>query len=59
VSLTGAAWPDIVVGLAIAALLGASAIGIIRQALAVPQPALRRPREHTRTRWQTASVTGA
>ena len=38
VSLTGAAWPDILVGLAIAALFGASAVSVIREALAVPQP---------------------
>jgi Co/Zn/Cd efflux system component len=38
VSLTGAAWPDILVGLAIAALFGVSAAGVIREALAVPQP---------------------
>jgi cation diffusion facilitator family transporter len=38
VSLTGAAWPDILVGLAIAALFGASAVSMIREALAVPQP---------------------
>jgi cation diffusion facilitator family transporter len=38
VSLTGAAWPDILVGLAIAALFGVSAVSVIREALAVPQP---------------------
>jgi Co/Zn/Cd efflux system component len=32
VALTGSAWPDIVVGLAIAALFGASAVEIIRKA---------------------------
>jgi Co/Zn/Cd efflux system component len=32
VALTGAAWPDIVVGLGIAALFGASAVEIIRKA---------------------------
>ncbi len=37
VGLTGSAWPDILVGLAIAALFGASAVGVIREALAVPQ----------------------
>jgi Co/Zn/Cd efflux system component len=37
VSLTGAAWPDILVGLAIAALFAASAVSVIREALAVPQ----------------------
>ena len=37
VSLTGAAWPDILVGLAIAALFGVSAVSVIREALAVPQ----------------------
>lgn len=34
VSVTGAAWPDIVVGLAIAGLFGVSAIGVIHGALA-------------------------
>jgi cation diffusion facilitator family transporter len=38
VGLTGSAWPDIVVGLAIAALFGLSAVGVIREALAAPQP---------------------
>lgn len=38
VGLTGSAWPDILVGLAIAVLVGASAVGVIREALAVPQP---------------------
>jgi Co/Zn/Cd efflux system component len=33
VVLTGSAWPDIVAGLAIAALFGSSAAGIIRQAI--------------------------
>ena len=37
VGLTGAAWPDILVGLAIAALFEASAVSVIREALAVPQ----------------------
>jgi cation diffusion facilitator family transporter len=37
VGLTGAAWPDILVGLAIAALFAASAVSVIREALAVPQ----------------------
>jgi len=32
VALTGSAWPDILVGLAIAALFGASAVDVIRQA---------------------------
>jgi Co/Zn/Cd efflux system component len=32
VALTGSAWPDIVVGLGIAALFGASAIEVIRRA---------------------------
>ncbi len=36
VSLSGSAWPDILVGLAIAWLFGASAVGVIRQALAAP-----------------------
>jgi Co/Zn/Cd efflux system component len=34
VSLTGSAWPDIVVGLAIATLFGLSAASVIRQAIA-------------------------
>jgi Co/Zn/Cd efflux system component len=34
VGLSGSAWPDIVVGLAIAALFGLSAVGVIRAALA-------------------------
>jgi Co/Zn/Cd efflux system component len=34
VSLSGSAWPDILVGLAIAALFGLSAVGVIRAALA-------------------------
>jgi Co/Zn/Cd efflux system component len=38
VSLTGSAWPDIAVGLAIAALFALSAAAVIRQALALPQP---------------------
>jgi cation diffusion facilitator family transporter len=38
VGLTGSAWPDILVGLAIAALFGMSAARVIREALAVPQP---------------------
>jgi Co/Zn/Cd efflux system component len=38
VGLTGSAWPDILVGLAIAALFGLSAVGVIRAALAAPQP---------------------
>jgi cation diffusion facilitator family transporter len=38
VGLTRSAWPDILVGLAIAALFGMSAAGVIREALAVPQP---------------------
>jgi Co/Zn/Cd efflux system component len=32
VALTGSAWPDVVVGLAIAALFGASAVDVIRKA---------------------------
>jgi Co/Zn/Cd efflux system component len=39
VGLTGSAWPDIVVGLAIAALFGLSANQVIRQALMRPEPA--------------------
>jgi cation diffusion facilitator family transporter len=38
VGLTGSAWPDILVGLAIAALFGLSAVGVIRAALAALQP---------------------
>jgi Co/Zn/Cd efflux system component len=38
VGLTGSAWPDILVGLGIAALFGFSAAGVIREALAAPQP---------------------
>jgi Co/Zn/Cd efflux system component len=37
VGLTASAWPDIVVGLAIAALFVLSAVAVIRQAVAVPQ----------------------
>jgi cation diffusion facilitator family transporter len=33
VAVSGSAWPDLVVGLAIAALFGQSAVGVIRQAL--------------------------
>jgi Co/Zn/Cd efflux system component len=40
VTLSGSAWPDIVVGLAIAALFGTSAVGIIRAALSARRPAL-------------------
>ena len=40
VTLSGSAWPDIVVGLAIAALFAASAVGIIRNALSARRPAL-------------------
>ena len=40
VMLSGSAWPDIVTGLAIAALFGASAAGIIRRALSARRPAL-------------------
>jgi Co/Zn/Cd efflux system component len=36
VALTGSAWPDIVVGLGIAALFGATAVTVVRQALASP-----------------------
>jgi cation diffusion facilitator family transporter len=38
VGLSGSAWPDILVGLGIAALFGMSAVGVIRDALAPPQP---------------------
>jgi Co/Zn/Cd efflux system component len=37
VSFTASAWPDVAVGLAIAALFGWSALGVIRHALLVPQ----------------------
>jgi cation diffusion facilitator family transporter len=36
---SGSAWPDVVAGLAIAALFGASAVGIIRQAVQACRPA--------------------
>jgi Co/Zn/Cd efflux system component len=39
VGLTGSAWPDILIGLAIAALFALSAVGVIRHALAAAQPA--------------------
>ena len=38
VGWSGSAWPDILVGLAIAALFASSAAGVIRDALAAPQP---------------------
>jgi Co/Zn/Cd efflux system component len=38
VSLSGSAWPDIAVGIGIAALFAQSAVSIVRQALALPQP---------------------
>ena len=38
--LTRSAWPDIVAGLAIAGLFGASAVGILRQALRARRPSL-------------------
>jgi cation diffusion facilitator family transporter len=38
VALAGSAWPDILVGLGIAALFGASAVGVIREALTLPRP---------------------
>jgi Co/Zn/Cd efflux system component len=34
VALSGSAWPDVLVGLAIATLFGWSAVGVIRQAVA-------------------------
>jgi len=37
VGLTGSAWPDIAVGLAIASLFGGSAVVVIRQALTLPR----------------------
>ena len=40
VGVTGSAWPDIGVGLAIAALFGHSVVAVIRRALAV-SPATR------------------
>jgi Co/Zn/Cd efflux system component len=39
VTVSGSAWPDILVGLAIAALFGTSAVGIIRSALSARRPA--------------------
>jgi cation diffusion facilitator family transporter len=39
VRLTGSAWPDVLVGLAIAALFGSSAAGVIRQARVAVRPA--------------------
>ncbi len=39
VAATGSPWPDILVGLAIATLFGASALVVIRQALAMTRPA--------------------
>jgi Co/Zn/Cd efflux system component len=39
VSLSGSAWPDVLIGLAIAALFVLSAVGVIRQALAPAEPA--------------------
>ena len=38
VGVSGSAWPDILVGLGIAALFGMSAAGVIREALAAPKP---------------------
>ena len=38
VGLTGSAWPDILVGLGIAALFVTSAVGVIRAAVAAPRP---------------------
>jgi Co/Zn/Cd efflux system component len=38
VALTGSAWPDIAMGLVIAALFASSAVGVIRAALAHPTP---------------------
>jgi Co/Zn/Cd efflux system component len=38
VGLSGSAWPDILLGLGIAALFGLSAVGVIREALVVPEP---------------------
>jgi Co/Zn/Cd efflux system component len=38
VALSGSAWPDIAVGLGIAALFAQSAVSIVRQALALPHP---------------------
>lgn len=38
VGLSGSAWPDILVGLGIAVLFATSAVGVIREALAAPQP---------------------
>ena len=39
VRLTGSAWPDVLVGLAIAGLFGSSAAGVIRQARVAVRPA--------------------
>jgi Co/Zn/Cd efflux system component len=39
VGLTGSAWPDVLIGLAIAALFVLSAVGVIRQTLGAAQPA--------------------
>jgi Co/Zn/Cd efflux system component len=39
VGLSGSAWPDVLIGLAIAALFVLSAVGVIRQALAAAEPA--------------------
>jgi len=39
VGLSGSAWPDVLIGLAIAALFVLSAVGVIRQALAPAEPA--------------------
>lgn len=38
VGLSGSAWPDILVGLGIAVLFATSAVGVIREALAAPEP---------------------
>ena len=40
VSATGSAWPDVLVGLAIAALFAHSAVLVLRQAVAVPRAAV-------------------
>lgn len=36
VALTGSPWPDIAIGLAVAAVFGRSAVQVIREARAVP-----------------------
>jgi Co/Zn/Cd efflux system component len=47
VGVSGSIWPDVSVGLAIAALFGLSAVSVIRQAFAIPQPSPWDPAEST------------